>query len=823
MNTSTRSARQYWHDVLVAGGATPVPRWTRAPAPGSAVVEAAVPGPLATRLNALAASMGVSATAPVLAAHAKVLATLSGESDVTTGYVTDAHAAPLLCRLTTGAPSWRTLVLRAAAAEQELLAHRDFAVDALRDELGLPAVAPEAVFDPTGEAASAPGSVLHMALAHHAGRPALRLRYGTGALDEECATRVLGYHLAALELLAADPDAAHGPQSLLSPGELRLQLDGLAGPRRELPALRCHELFEQRVRAHPDAVAAVEGDRRWTYRELNHRANRLAHALLNAGLERQDVVAVATGRNLDWMAAVLGILKAGGAYLPVEPHVPAARVTRMLSRADCAVVLTDTATAPALDRALHDRPGIRTLLIDLVCAQSREDADPGTAVGAGDLAYVFFTSGSTGEPKGAMCEHAGLLNHLYAKIDDLGIGAGDVVAQTAPQSFDISLWQLLAAPLTGGRTLLVGQDAVLDVPRFIDTLDAGGVTVLQVVPSYLDAVLSFLERHPRELPHLRCVSVTGEALKKALVRRWFRARPATVLVNAYGLTETSDDTNHAIMDRVPDTEGVPLGRPVGNVRVYVVDEHLSPVPLGAPGAIAFSGICVGRGYINDPERTRAAFLPDPHRPGERLHLGGDYGRWLPDGQLEFHGRRDSQVKVRGFRIETGEIENALLRVGGVRDAAVVATEGAGVGQHLVAFYGAARPLAPETLAQRLGDTLPAYMIPSVFHRLDTLPLTANGKTDHARLTSLASRAPAAHGADAPRTPTEHRLAAAWADVLGVPRDEVGRQDDFFDRGGTSLSAVGVAVALDREVSLKDLVRHPVLKELAALVDRRSAP
>ena len=212
---------------------------------------------------------------------------------------------------------------------------------------------------------------------------------------------------------------------------------------------------------------------------------------------------------------------------------------------------------------------------------------------------------------------------------------------------------------------------ILDVARFLDTITAGRVGVVQVVPSYLEVVLTYLDSHPRELPDLRCVSVTGEALKMELAQRWFAAEPGIKLVNAYGLTETSDDTNHEVMDRAPQGERVPLGRTVNNVRVYVVDEHLAPVPLGAAGLIAFSGVCVGRGYVNDPDRTRQCYLADPHCEGQRLYLGGDYGRWRPDGKLEFLGRRDSQVKISGFRIETGEIENTLLRVPGVRDGAVV--------------------------------------------------------------------------------------------------------------------------------------------------------
>ena len=386
-----------------------------------------------------------------------------------------------------------------------------------------------------------------------------------------------------------------------------------------------------------------------------------------------------------------------------------------------------------------------------------------------------------------MCEHAGMLNHLYAKIEDLGIGAGQVVAQTAPQCFDISMWQLVSALLAGGRTLIVGQEVILDAARFVDTIADGRVAVLQVVPSYLEVVLSYLEQHPRELPDLRCVSVTGEALKPELAQRWFAARPGIKLVNAYGLTETCDDTNHEVLDRAPHGDRVPLGRPVSNVRVYVVDENLAPVPLGAAGLIAFSGVCVGRGYVNDPERTRQAYLADPHRAGQRLYLGGDYGRWRPDGKLEFLGRRDSQVKISGFRIEIGEIENALLRVPGVRDGAVVVAGRAGQGKRLVAFYSGPRPLEAGALRDRLAESLPGYMVPSAFHWRETLPLTANSKIDKKTLTALAADLDAAgqdyHPAS---TPTERRLAAAWAKVLAIPEDQIGRHDNFFDRGGSSL-------------------------------------
>jgi amino acid adenylation domain-containing protein len=827
MGTQMSTEREYWHGVLVAGGATAIPRWTLDQAPGLGEHREALPAELVEAVRRLAAELAVPLSSVLLAAHAAALAALCGEREVVTGYLPAAGGEPLPCRLTTEPSTWRAVLRQAGAAESALLAHRDYPVAALHRDLGLSGRPFETVFAPESgpQPELAEGTVLRVGVEHRDGQLALRLRYRTEVLDAASAARIAGYHRTALALLTADPDAEHHRQSLLSAEERRLQLVGLAGPTRELPDQRFHELFEQRVALHPDAIAAEQGDHRLTYRQLNARANRVGRALLERGLCREDVVAVVTERNLDWMVAVLAVFKAGGVYLPIEPHFPADRIATTLSRADCALALTEPGSTGTLDRALESLPGVRTLLIGDAYREGHAHDDLGIRVEADQLAYIYFTSGSTGTPKGAMCEHAGMLNHLYAKIEDLGVAEGRVVAQTAPQCFDISLWQLVAALLVGGRTVLVEQAAILDVERFVDTVVASRVAVLQVVPSYLEVVLTYLETRPRELPDLRCVSVTGEALKKELAQRWFATEPAIALVNAYGLTETSDDTNHEVMHRAPEGDRVPLGPPVPNVRVYLVDENLEPVPLGAPGEIVFSGVCVGRGYVNDPERTRLAFVADPHRPGERLYRGGDFGRWQPDGKLDFLGRRDTQVKIRGFRIEIGEIENALLRAPGVRDGAVVVAERADQSKHLVAFYAAAAALDVELLRERLAASLPGYMVPAVFHWRESLPLTANSKIDKKALTALAADLASVEQVDheAPSTPTEQRIAAAWAKVLGIGMDQIGRFDHFFDLGGTSLSAVKLAIALNKEVSLKDITRQPVLAELAEVLDGASAP
>ncbi|MFI7075465.1 amino acid adenylation domain-containing protein [Micromonospora sediminicola] len=734
--------------------------------------------------------------AELLAAHAKVLGVLSGDADVATRLALEG-AAPRTVSLQLGPAGWAQLVEQAAAvlAGSATVGSVTAEVELGDDQPDLP-----------------DGVVLRVSPMSQG----LRLRYRTSCFDGEHVARVAGYYAAALDLLRSTPDADHRDRTLLSAAELDLQINGLAGPQRAVPDRRCHEIFEDQVARTPAATAVIHGDRRWTFAELNRRANAIARELLRQGLTGEQTVAVVTERNLTWMASVLAVFKAGGAYVPIEPWFPADRIARTLARAECRLALTDGVGASALTPP----PGVHVIRADQVAPGPDDERNLGLEIAAGRLAYVYFTSGSTGEPKGAMCEHAGMVNHLFAKIDDLALTEGEVLAQTAPQCFDISLWQLLSAPLAGGTTLIIGQQDILDVGRFVQVV-AGGVDVVQLVPSYLEVVLSHLEEHGGDLGRLRCVSATGEALKRELVERWFRAFPDITLVNAYGLTETSDDTNHEVMRSVPEGDRVPLGPAVNNVRVYVVDENLDPVPLGSPGEIVFSGVCVGRGYINDPERTAAVFGTDPHRPGERFYRSGDFGRWLPGGKLAFLGRRDAQVKIRGFRIELGEIENALLRAEGVRDGAVVVVERPDREKSLAAFYSGPRELPATELRVHLSASLPGYMVPDQLTWTAALPLTGNGKIDKKALAArAAAAAEPADDAVEPATGTERRVAAAWAQVLGVRPEQVGRFSHFFDSGGTSLSAVRMVVKLDRAVSLKELTRHPVLADLAAVIDGR---
>src|SRR5947208_1780160 len=366
-DAAAERGREFWRDVLLAGGFSALPRWTLEPVPGVGEHEARVPDELVAALRGLAHELAVPLSSVLLTSHAKVLGALSGESEVWTGYAAEG-SPPLPCRMTIGGRTWREVLLETARAESELLSHKDSPVDDLRRELGFTEPLFETVFDMAagGDVELAESTVLRVAFVEHDDGLALRLRYRTDVLDAESAARIAGYHLTALALIAADPDAEHARQSLLSAEELRFQLHGLAGRSRDLPDRRAHELFEERARAHPDAIAAVHGNRQLTYGDLNARANQLARALLARGLAREVVVGVVTERNLEWLTAVLAIFKAGGAYLPIEPHFPAERIVRTLSRAGCRLVLTERGSTAMLDPALDTLSGAH-LETDAIC------------------------------------------------------------------------------------------------------------------------------------------------------------------------------------------------------------------------------------------------------------------------------------------------------------------------------------------------------------------------------------------------------------------------------------------------------------------------
>jgi amino acid adenylation domain-containing protein/non-ribosomal peptide synthase protein (TIGR01720 family) len=657
----------------------------------------------------------------------------------------------------------------------------------------------------------------------------LEIVYDSGRFDAGSVTRMLGHVEFLLEQFAADLDRPLAAFDIVTPAERARILDEFNATAAPLDAdSTVLDRWDARAAETPEGIALECDDVRLTFRELDAWTNRLARALAQLAppgrpLDRDALVALAFARSERLVAAVLATWKSGAAYVPIDPAYPSDRIRHVLDSASPVIVVRDAGTLDAgLEAAFAGRAAFVSMDdLDRV-ARDLSSAPLGRRATGGDLAYVIFTSGSTGQPKGAMVEHVGLLNHLLAKIEDFHLDRGSIVVQNASHCFDISVWQAFAALAAGGRTLVYRDDLVLDPARFLARVRADRVTVLEVVPSYLAVLLDRVEADPRPLADLQVLLVTGEAVKPALVERWFELCPSIPLANAYGPTEASDDITHAIMREPPATATVPVGRPLRNFHIYIVDAQMRLCPIGVPGEVCVSGPGVGRGYLNDPARTAAAFIEDPFRAarGVRMYRTGDIGWFTADGTILLAGRRDHQVKVRGYRIELGDVEAALAGLAAVRDAAVVDRRDRGDGGAYLAAYVSVRDpaITGDRILEQLAARLPEYMVPSTCSVLAELPLTPNGKIDRRALP-----APERTGRDGiaapapPRTADERLLADVWRDVLGV--DEPGIHDNFFAAGGDSILSMQLVSRASRvglTLTPRDVFQHQTIAGLAAL-------
>ncbi|HEX8202153.1 MAG TPA: amino acid adenylation domain-containing protein, partial [Isosphaeraceae bacterium] len=576
-----------------------------------------------------------------------------------------------------------------------------------------------------------------------------------------------------------------------------------------------HRLFEAQEARTPEAVALAFEGRALTYRALNARANRLAHHLRGLGVGPETLVGVCLDRSPEMVVALLGILKAGGAYVPLDPAYPPERLAFMLEDSRAPVLLTERhlrAVLPAAGAEVvcldSDAPGI----------DGQPEDNPAGGAAADHVAYVIYTSGSTGTPKGVEVPHAALGNFLQAMRTLLGVTARDALLAVTTLSFDIAGLELFLPLIVGARVELVPREVAADGARLAARVDEPGVTFLQATPATWRLLL---EGGWAGKPALTMLC-GGEALPRALADRLLDKGAA--LWNLYGPTETTIWSSAA---RVEPGEGaVPIGRPIANTQLYVLDARLRPVPVGVTGELYIGGAGVARGYLRRPALTAERFVPDPFgkAAGARLYRTGDLARWRPDGSLDCLGRIDHQVKIRGFRVELGEIEAALLRHPAVRAAVVVAREDASGEQALVA-YTVADPgaeIAAADLRRGLHEALPEYMVPSAFVALEALPLTPNGKVDRGALPPPGAARVEAEGPYVPpRGPIEEALAGIWGELLG--RDRIGVHENFFDLGGHSLTATQLLARLRDtfavEPSLRDFLEGPTVAGLARLVER----
>jgi amino acid adenylation domain-containing protein/thioester reductase-like protein len=581
-------------------------------------------------------------------------------------------------------------------------------------------------------------------------------------------------------------------------------------------------------------ICASDSNGVLTYQELSERSNCLA-AFLKEIVQNEEVVAVLMERSTTMIEVIAGIWKAGACYLPIDPELPEKRILFMMENANVKTIISEKKYLEKVESLVCNCVKLSSFL----CYDSESDSDctdneyPKSInrfyrnkllnystdsinlATPSQLAYVIYTSGSTGLPKGVMVEHQGMLNHLHAKINDLKLDQKSVIAQNAASGFDISVWQMFAAAVVGGRTVIYSKELIQNPPAFINQVEQDKITILEVVPSYLNLLLDSVLPNHKLFNSLRYVLVTGETLHLNLVKRWFQRFPNIHLVNAYGPTEASDDITHYIMDSVPDCETISIGKALQNTRIYIVDEDMQPCAIGSKGEIYVSGIGVGRGYINNSHKTKAAFIENPFvdRPGERLYKTGDIGRFLWDGSIDLFGRKDDQIKIQGNRVELGEIEHALAQMEAITSAAVVEYSNILGEKTLNGFIKSSnKDLLPEDVLAELRQSLPAYMIPSEILVVDKLPLLSNGKVD--RETLRKNKIAKTYCYKEPQNETEVQLVELWKEVLGV--EKVSVSDSFFEIGGNSLKAIRLAAKLQSNfrTSVADILQYPTIEALA---------
>jgi amino acid adenylation domain-containing protein len=625
------------------------------------------------------------------------------------------------------------------------------------------------------------------------------LEYSTDLFEDATIARMAAHFRKLLESIVANPEERISYVSLLPERERRQVLmdwnhTPASFPRR--PG-SFSERFARQVECAPDAIAVSIGTVRLSYFDLARRASAIADRLCLEKLQADEVVVLFAERGIDLLAAMIAVHRAGGAFLPLDPMIPATRLTQIIQHSGAHIALTTQSCAASLKVALSglrrsERP--RVFILEKLHSALNRDCGAAARRASSSLACVIYTSGSTGAPKGAMIEQRGLFNHLLSKISDLELSASDVVAQTSPQSFVISIWQFLAPLMVGARVHICADEETRDPALLMQAISREGITILEIVPSLLREILQPCPSKSalRALTRLRSLISTGESLAPDLCRLWFRYFTGVPLINAYGATECSDDVATNRLTAPPSSSAaMPIGRPIANARLYVLDRYLQPVPIGIVGELHVGGISVGRGYLNDREQTRRSFLRDPFSKSRaaRLYRTGDLARWRSDGMLECFGRIDHQVKIRGCRIEIEEIEHVMMEYSGVQSAVIVARDNMDGGTQLIAYLVAAVDERPKLnqLRDFLKSRLPAHMIPAGYVFLDRMPLTAHGKLDRSALAACGSAVEAV-GRDfvAPRNSTEALLAAIWADLLEVK--EIGVSDNFFDLGGHSLLA-----------------------------------
>jgi amino acid adenylation domain-containing protein len=770
---------------------------------GRGVVSVSVPGGQGA-LQRLAGDLGVSTERVVLAAWVVVLAVYSGKSGVSV----DVAVGGAVRRVGVDADPEMSFGSLAAVLSRSV------------DAADVSASVGPALFvlDGHGDGFDVSAAVR---VESAAGENRLTASYDAARFERSTVVRMLGHLETVLSQAMASGGAVRVADVVVLPAaELGLLESWNATRVAWDEAATLVSLFGA-VGGGSDAVAVQLGSREVSYAQFERLARRVAGRLVELGVGRGSLVGVLCERSVELVAALHGVVMAGAAYVPLDPEYPPDRLDYMAAETGMRVVLCQGRLSGMIERTDVTMVDLEPLLANGAADAGDPDRRP-EAVDPDDLAYVIYTSGSTGRPKGVANAHRGVANRLLWMQDRFGLGPGDVVLQKTPFSFDVSVWEFFWPLQVGARLVIAEPGGHRDPAYLVQTIVRHGVNTIHFVPSMLRL---FLE-HPAaaSCTSLRRVICSGEALARDLQDRFFAVLPDAELHNLYGPTEAAIDVT-AWQCRAHDSRRVvPIGAPIANTTIHILNDRLQPVPIGIPGELHIGGVQVAAGYVNQPELTAQRFIPDPFDPPGRLYKTGDLARWLPDGQVDYLGRLDHQIKLRGQRIELGEIEAVLRQHPDVTEVVVVASEVSPGDQRLVAYFTPSRDASiglAETLRAKLRSTLPEYMVPSHFVSLAAIPLTPNGKVDKKSLPAPGSEAMTTGTQHvAPRTPTESRIATIWADALEIASP--GIHDDFFDLGGHSLTAAQIVIALRSAFQVDAAMRHlferPTIAGLAEIID-----
>jgi len=645
----------------------------------------------------------------------------------------------------------------------------------------------------------------------------LQLEYSTDLFDRATIVRLLGHFRTLVDAICADPDASIATLPLLSAAEQRRLAEWNDTAERLPVEQSLVERFEAQARQQPDAIALWHQGTSASYAELNRRSNQLAHYLQARGAGPEVVVGLCLPRSLEAVIGMLAVFKAGAAYVPLDPAYPRERLRYMLQNSGAELVLT----RQRFESELASERSRELLSLDRIEHELEQQPvdNPGYAPAPDALAYIIYTSGSTGRPKGVAVEHRAILNRLAWMWRAYPFAAGEVGCHKTSLNFVDSIWEIFGPLLQGIPSAILSDEVVRDPHRLVPELAQHRVTRLWLVPALLRVLLERFPDLRQRLPALDMWVTTGEAIDAQLYRRFVQAMPGSTLFNQYGASEASNTTWYAPSEDCHTLARIPIGRPIANVQIQILDPRRQPVPVGVPGELYIGGVGLARGYVNDPALTAERFIAHPLRAGERLYRSGDLARYRPDGTIEYLGRNDQQIKLRGFRVELGEIEALLARHPQVQQAVVVATEN--TGEPLFAYLVA--PDAPAkleaVLREYLRAYLPDYMVPAGFMAVAELPLTPSGKVDRNALPAPRIERASEHELAAPQDQLELQLKLIWEHVLG--RTPVGVRDDFFELGGHSLLAVQLFAQIEerlgRRLPLAALFQAPTIEGLAKLL------